>query len=581
MLINNYLFRKIVIMRLKYKVFILFLSILSSVSALVVPYYQKELLDYLSIKNTFTISFTYFKFLIFIFAFAILAQLFTYLSKYMSQQEGGYLQTWLSNLTYAKALRVKTDAANKISVGDSLVIYATDIHTAVAFIDDVFPNFISYIIPILLSPFAIYFIIGINPLPIFTLLIVILIFNIFLGIKQGKLFFSGKKFSGLRIGIVSEWIQNIRVIRMLGWIEGFEKKIKIFRESETLNRIKMVKNASFINSIGYSAPFFLNIFSVLLLIYYQGYSLSAGKIFSLLWLYAVLLTRPMRMIPIMFVSISDSLTSIKRIQNYWEQELEEQEIEKVREFENKDKSSLIIKKLYYFNEDKFLLSDIDLEFKSNEFIAIIGEYGAGKSLIIKALLNLIKISYSEFKINNKPVEYMSLSELRSYFSYVPQDFFVINSNLRDNVAFEYNYSIQNDKKVYECLELSQFNCDQENLQHGLDSNIGERGINLSGGQKQRVSLARACYSNRPIILLDDCLSALDIKTQEKLIEELINGHWKNKIRILVTHKLSVLHNCDRVLFIKDGKIIENGRFNEIVKNSETVRTFIANLALQE
>lgn len=82
-------------------------------------------------------------------------------------------------------------------------------------------------------------------------------------------------------------------------------------------------------------------------------------------------------------------------------------------------------------------------------------------------------------------------------------------------------------------------------------------------------------------MLDDCLSALDIKTQEKLIEELINGHWKNKIRILVTHKLSVLHNCDRVLFIKDGKIIENGRFNEIVKNSETVRTFIANLALQE
>ncbi len=581
MLINNYLFRKIMLMRLKYKVVILVLSMLSSVSALIVPYYQKELLDYLSIKNTFNLSFTYLNFLLLIFVFAILAQIFTFLSKYLSQLEGGYLQTWLSNITYAKALRVKTDASNKISVGDSLAIYATDIHTTVTFVDDVFPNFISYLIPIILSPLAIYFIIGINPIPIFGLLILILTFNVILGIRQGKLFFNGKKFSGLRIGVVSEWIQNIRIIRMLGWIEGIEKKIKYYRENETLNRIKMVKNASIMNSIGYSAPFFINIFSVLLLIHFQGYSLTAGKIFSLFWLFAVLLTRPMRMIPIMFVSLSDCLTSMKRIQNYWEQELEEQEIDKEIEIENKESCSLIIKELSYFSANKYLLHDINLEFKPNEFVAIIGEYGSGKSLIIKALLNLINIKFSKFEINNKPIEHMSLSELRSYFSYVPQDFFVINSNLRDNVAFEYDYSLLNDRKVYNCLELSQFNCEQENLKQGLDSDIGERGVNLSGGQKQRILLARACYSDRPIILVDDCLSALDIKTQEKLIEELINGYWKNKIRILVTHKLSILSNCDRVLFIKDGKIVESGSFNEIIKNSETVRNFIANLPLQE
>jgi ABC-type multidrug transport system fused ATPase/permease subunit len=113
---------------------------------------------------------------------------------------------------------------------------------------------------------------------------------------------------------------------------------------------------------------------------------------------------------------------------------------------------------------------------------------------------------------------------------------------------------------------------------GLDTEIGERGVNLSGGQKQRVAIARACYSDRPIILLDDCLSALDVNTEDKLNEVLFNSVWKNKIRILVTHRLSILSKCDKVLFIRNGKIIENGSFNEIYNRSESVRDFVSSIS---
>lgn len=579
MLNKNYIFKKIFFMRFKSKILILFLSFIASSLALFVPFCQKELLDYLTNSEYFLIDFKYFSYLVLILIFAAFSQLFLFFAKYLSQTEGGYLQEWLSNLTYAKALRVRKDSENKMSVGDSLSIYATDIQTSVSFVDDIFPNFLSHLLPILLSPFAIYFITGMNPLPIFILVIFILFINIIFAIKQGKLFFQGKYLAAERIGIVSEWLQNIRVIRMLGCIEGVEQKIIKSRELETENRIKMVSNASIINSIGYTSAFFINIFSIFMLFYIMKYDLSAGKIFSLFWLFGVLLTRPMRMIPIMFVSIFDSLTSMKRIQKYWEQELEEQEIDSKLPYN--EGYSLKINNLSYFYSSKLLLDNISLDIKSNEFIGIIGEYGSGKSLIIQAILNLISIKFGEFKINDKSIQHMSLSELRSYFSYVPQDFFVINSNLRDNVAFEYNYSTADDEKISDCLEMSQFNCESERFIKGLESNIGEKGVNLSGGQKQRISLARACFSDRPIILLDDCLSALDIKTQEKLIEDLIKGHWRNKIRILVTHKLAVLQNCDRVLFVKDGKIIENGRFNEILDKSEVVRNFAANLVLQE
>ncbi|WGL60949.1 ABC transporter ATP-binding protein [Pigmentibacter sp. JX0631] len=579
MLTKNNLFKKIFFMRFRYKLIIFLLSLISSLFSLLVPFYQKELIDYLNLIREFSVNYQYLKYILFIFVFSFISQIFLYFAKYVALKEGSFLQTWLSNFTYAKALRIKSDADNKISVGESLSIYATDIQTSVTFIDDIFPNFISYLIPVMLAPFAIYFITGLNPLIIFSIVGGILAINITLGLKQGRLFFKNKFYSSLRIGVVSEWILNIRIIRMLGWTEGIEKKIKVYRELETLNRISMVRNAAVINSIGYSSPFIINIFSIYLLYKVDPASFTAGKIFSLFWLFSVLLTRPMRMIPIMFVSITDSFTSIRRIQNFWEQELEEYE-SKLPSFEYSS-FFIRIKELYYIKENKILLENISLDIKSNEFVAIIGEFGSGKSLIIQALLNLIKTNYKEFTINNRSLNDISLSELRSYFSYVPQDFFVINSNLRDNVAFEFNYTSTNDERVNNCLELSQFKHENEQFLLGLESNIGERGINLSGGQKQRISLARACYSERPIILLDDCLSALDVNTQEKVINELLNGYWKNKIRILVTHKLSVLNSCDRVIFIKNGKIVENGNFRELIKNSQDVRNFLSNIVLQE
>ena len=121
--------------------------------------------------------------------------------------------------------------------------------------------------------------------------------------------------------------------------------------------------------------------------------------------------------------------------------------------------------------------------------------------------------------------------------------------------------------------MAQFELKDEDIFHGLETEIGERGVNLSGGQKQRVSLARVQFLNTSILLLDDCLSALDVNTEEKLLDSLLKGAWKNKTRILVTHRLSVLKHVDRVLFMSQGKILQSGTYQELLKTNSQFRNF--------
>ena len=130
------------------------------------------------------------------------------------------------------------------------------------------------------------------------------------------------------------------------------------------------------------------------------------------------------------------------------------------------------------------------------------------------------------------------------------------------------------------MKRSQFDLSVEVLEKGLDTKIGERGVNLSGGQKQRVNLGRALFRYEslppqpsPIILLDDCLSAVDIKTEEKLVDELISGRWSNSTRILVTHRLSVLKHVDRILFFDEGRIRDQGTLAELMARSPDFRDF--------
>jgi ATP-binding cassette subfamily B multidrug efflux pump len=166
-----------------------------------------------------------------------------------------------------------------------------------------------------------------------------------------------------------------------------------------------------------------------------------------------------------------------------------------------------------------------------------------------------------------------LQELRENFAYVPQEGFIMSASLRENVAFLYDIAPENDSDIEESLKLAQFEVYNERVENGLATEIGERGVNLSGGQKQRVSLARVHFHKAPILLLDDCLSAVDVDTEEKLFTQLLNGAWAERTRLLVTHRLSILNRVDRILFMQEGRIMDQGTYAELMARSPLFRDY--------
>jgi ABC-type multidrug transport system fused ATPase/permease subunit len=149
----------------------------------------------------------------------------------------------------------------------------------------------------------------------------------------------------------------------------------------------------------------------------------------------------------------------------------------------------------------------------------------------------------------------------------------MSSTLRENLYLEYGASSLQDAQALRALGEAQFNPSHEGVLEGLDSEIGERGVNLSGGQRQRVGLARASLAQRPIQLLDDSLSALDVETERALVRDLLTGRWKASTRILATHRLSVLELCDRIVFLDHGRIQDEGTLEELLERNTSFRAF--------
>ncbi|MGE3760356.1 MAG: ATP-binding cassette domain-containing protein, partial [Pseudobdellovibrionaceae bacterium] len=211
-----------------------------------------------------------------------------------------------------------------------------------------------------------------------------------------------------------------------------------------------------------------------------------------------------------------------------------------------------------------ILSNLNFRVEPRESLAIVGPVGAGKSTLLLAILNEIKNTKGRIQFLRGTKECV-----RPKIAFVPQEAYIINDSLRENIIFGSIHSARlHEATTAACLEK-----DIVGLPQGLETEIGERGVNLSGGQKQRVSLARAYLQNPELVLLDDPLSAVDVKTESVLVERLLFGAWKNHLRIVVTHRLESLARFDRVLFLKDGRIQGCAPLNELIKTNEDFRAF--------
>ena len=220
----------------------------------------------------------------------------------------------------------------------------------------------------------------------------------------------------------------------------------------------------------------------------------------------------------------------------------------------------------YPKSARAVFKDLDLTIEGNSFVCIVGASGSGKTTLVDLLLGLLSADNGEIVINGKSMQQAGELSWRKLFGYVPQFVYIVDGTISENIAFgvpEVDVDREKLQRIVKLCHLEDFINNQVN---GLDSDVGEQGCKLSGGQRQRVGIARALYSDPPILILDESTSSLD-GISEKWIIETLNELKLSKTVISVAHRSSLVRNCDRVIFISHGDAVADGSYQDLCTNS--------------
>lgn len=209
-----------------------------------------------------------------------------------------------------------------------------------------------------------------------------------------------------------------------------------------------------------------------------------------------------------------------------------------------------------------ILKDINIDIPQGKKLGIMGKTGSGKTMLVKALSRMFDLSGGTVTINGTDIKLYSLSDLREYFAYVFQDVFLFSNTVKYNITFA-----NKDADFSQVQKAAKISCSEEfitGLSEGCDTIIGERGVGLSGGQKQRLSIARALLKDSPVLILDDCSSALDMITEKKVLKG-IKREYPGKTLIIIAHRAESVKDCDEIIYLENGEIAERGTFRQLLR----------------
>ncbi len=295
------------------------------------------------------------------------------------------------------------------------------------------------------------------------------------------------------------------------------------------------------------------------MMYIHGTIKSIGTIAEFI-LYINMLTWPVASLGWVSSMVQEAEASQKRINEF---------LKIQPDIQNKNSEPSIIKGAIEFKDVSFTYEDTHIKalekvsFKINpgKTLAILGKTGAGKSSILSLISRLYDVTEGQILIDGKEISQLNLFDLRNSIGIVPQDAFLFSDTIKNNIKF--GKETATDAEVIDAAKMSVVHDNIIHFNQGYETILGERGITLSGGQKQRVSIARAVIKDAPILLLDDCLSAVDTETEETILNNLL-AYCKNKTTIIVSHRVSSAKNADHIIILEEGKIIQQGSHNQLL-----------------
>ena len=366
--------------------------------------------------------------------------------------------------------------------------------------------------------------------------------------------------------IINETLDGIRIIKLFTANNFMRSRFRNEVNDYGKQNLSMYKRFELSNPI----TEFLGIATVALLLLIGGEMvlnnsslISASEFIAFIIIFSQVLP-PAKALTTTFNTVQRGLASADRVFEYIDkQEIIEEDkgLEKITDIKN----SISFNNVYFAYKNKNVLKDISFKIKKGDKIAIVGPSGSGKSTIIDLISKFYKVKSGDIKIDGKNINSYNTYDIRKLIGIVTQESLLFHDSIRNNITFGTN-EIDEDKMIESARIANAFNF-IDNLDDKFDTEIGERGLKLSGGQRQRICIARAIYKDPPILIFDEATSSLDSKSEisvQKAVEEVM----KDRTSIIIAHRLSTIKNVDKIIVIEDGKIIEMGSHQELIKNDD-------------
>jgi ABC-type multidrug transport system fused ATPase/permease subunit len=479
----------------------------------------------------------------------------------------GIITNGINTRVMTQSLRLRRSERTRINTGDMVNHLSSDtdaIAEAAFFIPELMQSFAMIIaVMVMLSYYL-----GIASLSALFALMVIAPLSRSIAKRFRSLDHTLMELRDERVTLMSQVLHGIRVIKYHAWEKSIHDEVRAVRSKEVATKVKIVRADAAATALYVSTTTLIAVvgFGTYVLL---GNTLDAPKVFACLTLFG-LLEDPFGVMSHVMANIQHARVATTRLHGFFSMAthaIDERPLSPPLEALGIELHQATYR---YRDGSEDALHQIDLSVRAGSSVAIIGTVGSGKSTLLRTLVGLHDVRSGSFSITG--------NNQRPRIAYVPQEAFILNTTVEENIVFgddSLRASETWPSTLRDILYASALEPDLALMSAGLQTEIGERGVNLSGGQKQRVSIARAVAQRPGLVLLDDPLSAVDVATENILVERLLFGVWKDITRVVVTHRLAHLDKFDHVVWMEHGAVRAQGSYRELVLTDAAFRDFVS------